>query len=474
MKESLYPSFSVMLVDDEVDWLHSMAIVLERSLCVNNVIKCRDSREVMDMLAKHDVGLVLLDLIMPHMRGENLLLRITQDHPEAAVIVITAMDEVGSAVDCMKKGAYDYFVKTVEEERLVAGVQRAIRMLELEREHSKLKSGMLGGRLAHPDAFAKIITNDQAMRSLFLYVEAVAHSSQPVLITGESGTGKELISMALHEVSGREGVWVPVNVAGLDDNVFADTLFGHLKGAFTGADQHRRGLVEKAAGGTLFLDEIGDLSHASQVKLLRLLENGEYCALGSDICHRTDARIVVATNQDLAGKEASGVFRKDLYYRLNAHHIHVPPLREHPDDIPLLLKHFLEEAALELKKHEPTPPRELALLLSTHHFPGNIRELRSMVFDAVSVHRHGKLSMDSFKKSMGQAKNTVTPAIAGQTESDAEPNLTIGPRFPTFKEALDLLVGEAMKRAQGNQTQAARLLGISRPALSKRLKKKNG
>lgn len=267
-------------------------------------------------------------------------------------------------------------------------------------------------------------------------------------------------------MSGCSGPLVAVNVAGLDDTVFADTLFGHVRGAFTGADQARRGMVEEATDGTLFLDEIGDLSMASQVKLLRLLQEGEYFPLGSDRPKRLKARVIVATHHNLAAKQVSGAFRRDLYYRLCTHHIQVPPLRERKGDIPLLLDHFLKTAARELGKKKPTPPKELAQLLASYDFPGNVRELRAMVFDAVSLHKEKILSMDSFLKTIGRS--------ATERVQEALPDLNpfaASEQLPTFNEAADLLVSEAMKRSQGNQSMAARMLGITQSALCKRLKR---
>jgi DNA-binding NtrC family response regulator len=258
---------------------------------------------------------------------------------------------------------------------------------------------------------------------------------------------------------------VAVNVAGLDDAVFADTLFGHVRGAFTGADQLRRGMVEEAADGTLFLDEIGDLSIPSQVKLLRFLQEGEYFPLGSDRPKRVKARVIAATHQDLSAKERAGAFRRDLYYRLRTHRVRVPPLRERRDDVPQLLEHFLEEAARSLGKKKPTAPRQLAPLLQTHDFPGNVRELKAMVFDAVSLHESHVLGMRSFLEAMGRSE--APPEAADGAERNPFSGLQ---RLPGFDEALELLVHEAMERAGGNQTLAARLLGISQPALSKRLK----
>jgi len=224
-------------------------------------------------------------------------------------------------------------------------------------------------------------------------------------------------------------------------------------------------MVEEAADGTLFLDEIGDLSIASQVKLLRLLQEGEYFPLGSDLPKRLKARVIVATHQNLNAKEAAGAFRRDLYFRLRTHQVQVPPLRERKLDIALLLEHFLVEAANALGKRKPTPPKGLAQFLATYSFPGNVRELRAMVYDAVSVHRERILSLDTFIKAIGPAGAKGPVAVA------PDRNIFTGiERLPTFSEAAELLVTEAMSRSGGNQTIAARLLCISQPALSKRLK----
>jgi len=373
-------------------------------------------------------------------------------------------------VECMKRGAFDFFVKTVEQERLIQGVQRAIRMIDLQRENREFCSRVLDDRLAHPEAFSQIITQDKAMLAIFRYLEAISGSSQPVLITGESGVGKELLAVAIHRLSGRKGKLVSLNVAGLDDNVFSDTLFGHARGAFTGADAVRRGLIEDAADGTLFLDEIGDLALASQIKLLRLLQEGEYFALGSDVPKRMRARVVFATHHDLGARQASGQFRKDLYYRLCVHHLHVPPLRERAGDIPLLLDHFMETVAQEMGKRKPTAPRELQVLLANHPFPGNVRELKSMVYDAVSVHQARMLSMDSFKRAIGHSGDLPArqPGAAAQALfAPSEP-------LPNLRDLPDLVIAEAMRRAKGNQSAAARLIGISQPALCKRLKRNQG
>jgi DNA-binding NtrC family response regulator len=311
------------------------------------------------------------------------------------------------------------------------------------------------------------------MRSIFQYIEAVAPSPRPVLITGETGVGKELVARAVHTLSNRKGAFTPVNVAGLDDHVFADTLFGHKRGAFTGAMEGRSGLLEQAAGGTLFLDEIGDLSAVSQVKLLRLLQEGEYLPLGSDLAKRSDARIVVATNQDLEAARNSGRFRKDLYYRLCGHRLQIPPLRERPEDLPVLLDYFLEKAANCLGKKKPTPPHELFKLLAAYRFPGNVRELESMIYNAVSIHTSGKLSMDAFKSEIFKTQPGLSGAIASPADAGEEKTVFPDP-LPTLKQVEQLLVDESLRRSNGNQAIAAMMLGITRQALNKRLKKTAG
>jgi DNA-binding NtrC family response regulator len=461
-----FPSFPILLVDDEPAWLRSLRVALGRA-GIDHVLQCQDARQVMDLLAREPVGLVLLDLNMPHLGGMELLERIAAEQPEVAVIVISGLNQVATAVSAVKAGAYDYFVKTAEEDRLVGGVLRAIRMLELQRENREMASRVLSGAPAHPEAFASIVTRDRAMLAIFSYVEAVARSPQPLLVQGESGVGKELIARATHALSGRRGPMVALNVAGLDDAVFADTLFGHARGAFTGADQPRRGMIEEAADGTLFLDEIGDLSVASQVKLLRVLQEGEYFPLGSDRPRRLQARVIAATHADLAARQAAGTFRKDLYYRLVTHQVRVPPLRDRRGDIPLLLDHFLGEAAQALEKRRPTVPRELVQLLGAYPFPGNVRELRAMIFDAVSRHRSHVLSMDSFQEAMTRTGGmpAVTPGVGPPRSPYADVD-----NLPTIHDAVELLVDEALSRSGGNQTIAARLLGITQSALSKRLK----
>jgi two-component system, NtrC family, nitrogen regulation response regulator GlnG len=415
----------------------------------------------------------MLDLTMPHLSGQVLMEHMTADYPDLPVIVLTATNDLETAVQCMQGGAVDYLVKPVEANRLVASVRRALEVRALRAEVLSLKERLLTDTPHQREVFAKIITQTKAMHAIFRYAEAIASSPQSVLITGETGTGKELIAQALHRLKPSHGEFVAVNMAGLDDTMFSDTLFGHTKGVFTGADRPRDGLIIQATEGMLFLDEIGDLAAASQVKLLRLLQDGTYYPLGADRPRQSRARIVVATNYDVAQRVNEGLFRKDLYYRLRAHQIQLPPLRTRREDLPLLINHFLEKAAQALHKPTPTPPLALYHLLQMYAFPGNVRELEAMIFDAVARHHGGLLSLQSFKEAIAAAPPTAqdktVAAVSPQSLATLFPD-----RLPTLHEAQEALVAEALRRAEGNQGIAAGMLGLSRQALNKRLMRHKG
>ncbi len=461
MRHGTSSTLSVFLVDDESTVLLSSKMILS-SAGIGPIETVQDSRELIPLLSRQQAAVVVLDLFMPYMPGSQLLPEIIKQFPEVPVIVMTAAEEVDTAVACMKEGAFDYLVKPVEENRFVSSVKRALEIRLLRQQVDALKHYLISDDLEHSDVFAPIITTSRKMRALFQYMEATATSNEPMLIGGETGVGKELLAEALHRLSGRPGQLVRVNVAGLDDTLFADSLFGHKKGAYTGADRSREGLVAQAAGGTLFLDEIGDLNTASQIKLLRLLEERQYYPLGSDVAKAGEARIICATNRNLQERMSTHHFRSDLYFRLSVHQIRVPPLRERKEDIPVLVTHFIETAARSMSKRAPQPPPELYALLSAYYFPGNVRELRAMVYDAVAQHKTGRiLSMKSFHRAI-QTQQTFPLVAAGGKEKAAD-------RFPTLKEAERLHIQAALRRSGGNQGIAATLLGISRPALNRRL-----
>jgi len=466
------PAFSVLLVDDEAPWLLSLSMILESQCGITNILQCQDSRLVMQFIEQHNVGVILLDLTMPFVSGDELLQKINEHYPDIKIIVVTALNQVEVAVDCMRKGAFDFFVKTTPEEHLITAVRHAIHLLELQHAQSEIEKRLLSDVLEYPELFSAFVTVNKKMFSIFQYAEAVAKSKHPLLIMGESGVGKELIARAVHSVGRKNSPLISINLAGVDDTVFSDTLFGHVRGAFTGAEEIRSGLLEEAADGTLFLDEIGDLPPTSQIKLLRLLQENEYYPVGGDKPKQSRARIISATNYDLHKKVEKGEFRRDLFYRLKTHCVHIPPLRERKEDIPYLLDVFLEEAAKEFGKKKPTVPKELSILLSNYHFPGNVRELRAMVFDAVSTHRSKMLSMESFIVAMGLTRKEDLPALsAADSDDSAEKNVFSAVEvLPSLRNVEKLLIEEAMRRAGGVQGIAARLLGVSSPALSKRLR----
>ena len=396
-----YPELPILIIDDKEHFLDSMTPIL-RMNGISNVECCQESLEVMPLLKKRKFILILLDIKMPGIKGDELLPNIVEEYPGIPVIMLTSVNKIETAVKCMKYGAFDYLVKPVETSKLIKTIQHALDFVHNKKEIVSLKESFFSEALKNPSYFKDNITQNKKMLAILKYIEAIAESMGPILITGETGTGKELIARAIHKASQRKGNFVAANIAGLDDHLFSDTLFGHEIGAFTGAVSVRKGLVEQAANGTLFLDEIGELSKPSQVKLLRLLQEKEYYILGSDKPAFTNARFVLSTNKDINAMTETGTFRKDLYFRLNTHHIHLPSLRERKEDIPLLVDYFIKKASKEFKKEIPRIPPGLLKLLSNYNFPGNIRELGSMVYDAVSRHQPGSLSLNVFLEKIGK------------------------------------------------------------------------
>ena len=472
MNESVYPENPILIVDDEESILNNYksTLVLEG---INNILLCSNGQEAIDLIKNRKIEMVLLDLTMPKIRGEKVLQHIKENHPDIHVIISTASTELTTAIDCMKMGAFDYLIKPVEVQKFIKTINHVLELNNLKKENIELKKYFQAQQIKNPLVFSSIITGNAQMKSIFLYIESIATTNHPVLIIGETGVGKELIAKAIHDLSENRGPYVPINVAGFDDNMFSDTLFGHKKGAYTGADSNRSGLIEKAANGTIVLDEIGNLNHTSQVKLLRVLESKEYFPLGSDNPKYCDARIIASTNANMEQQVKTGEFRQDLFYRLKTHYIKIPPLRERKEDINLLVKHFNELAALELNKKSPKISNELFTLLKTYNFPGNIRELKAMVFDAVSQSQSSMLSTGTFKEAMGYNTNTndMNDNNFSSSEEISFNKLSFPEKFPTLNDLNNSLIKEALVRSENNQTVAAKLLGISQQALSKRLKK---
>lgn len=473
MTKHFTPSHPILIVDDEISVLDGFEIALH-TIGFNNIMTCNDSRKVFPLLNTKQFCLVLLDLIMPHISGEKLLEMITSTFPELPVIIVTAVGDIETVVQCMRNGATDYMHKPIDTMQLQKCVNKALEVRELEKENALLKGYLLNDRLKYPDFFSEIITQNSIMRSIFQYCESVAGGLHSIIITGETGTGKELIAKAIHNLSNRSGTFVAVNIAACDDSVVTDTLFGHVQGAFTGAEKARQGLVEKANGGTLFLDEIGDLNLSSQIKLLRLLQEKEYSPVGSDSLKRANIRVVASTHRDLNKLREQGKFRDDLYYRLMSHHIHLPPLRERLDDIPLLLEHFLLKESNALGKKKPTYHPQLVTMLMAYSYPGNIRELKAIVGDAVANHQSRMLSSAIFKDRMQMTRTSqITPENRYSSEDPFKHVIETLDELPLLKDAVQHLttnlIAAAMKAAKGNQTIAASILGISQQSLSHKI-----
>jgi DNA-binding NtrC family response regulator len=454
----------VLFIDDDTDFLEQVRFVLlANRIC--DMVLLADSRQAMDELAKGGHAAVILDWVMPHLSGADLLPLITRQYPNLPVVIMTGTNDVDTVVSCMRQGAMDFITKPLDAARLISSLNNALRIAELSQQNQQLQGYLLGTPLADPDLFSSIITASERMQTIFKLIETISPSRFPVLITGETGVGKELIASAVHRASGVPGSFVPVNVAGLDAQMLDDTLFGHRKGAFTGASDAREGLIARAQGGTLVLDEIGDLAHESQVKLLRLLQEHQYYRIGSDVLQKSTARIIVASNRDFNALIAENRFRADLYHRLSCHKLHIPPLRERPEDIPLLVRHFAGIAARSVGRPVPDFSGELRLLLHNYPFPGNVRELINLVSSAVIANQSGILTPQDFP-----GLTMASPVVGGATGGSASGQFRLHvlfPTFPTMDQVERLMLQEALKVTGGMKQAAAELLGISRQTLRK-------
>ncbi len=455
-----------LFVDDESDFLGEIRSVAETSgLC--RVVTLTDSTKLLGELEKGSYSVLFMDWVMPVVTGSDLLPVINTLYPWLPVVVITGVSDVATAVRCMKQGAFDYVTKPLDSNRLTTCLTNVLKISELSSQNRQLREYLLGNPLEKPENFLGIISRSEKMQSIFKLIETIAPSRYPVFITGETGVGKELIASAVHRCSGLTGKFVPINVAGLDSAMFDDTLFGHKRGAYTGASESREGLIAQAQGGTLFLDEIGDLGHQSQVKLLRLLQENEYYRLGSDLIQRSDARIVAASNRDFTKLIAEGTFREDLYHRLCYHRLHIPPLRDRKEDILPLVTHFAELAATEMGKPAQRISAELRYMLCNYDFPGNVRELVNSVSNAVVVNRSGLLTHEDFPDL--KANQVVVGSMKGDYESRQFSMHLLFPAFPSLDQIEQIMILEALKQSNGRKGVAADLLGITRQTLRKKL-----
>ena len=432
-------SLNVLVVEDEKVHRELLKMTLEEE--GYRVWSVPSAEKALPILAQEEVEVAVLDVRLPGMSGLELLRRIKQERPEVEVIVITAFGEIEDAVSAIKAGAFHYLVKPYEPEVLLNLIRRCGELVRLRK--GPVDSGPL-------------VYRSQAMKEVLRQAEIFARSEAPVLILGESGVGKELLARHLHERSGRKGPFIALNCAAIPENIFEAELFGYERGAFTGAEVAKPGLIEEAERGTLFLDEIGEMPLNLQGKLLRFLQEGEFRRLGSNQIRKSQARIVAATNEDLEKAVAEKRFREDLYFRLNVLTLKIPPLRERPEDILPLATYFLEKFNRKYGK-KVTLSAEAARRLVEYPFPGNVRELENLLHRAVLV-----------------CPKEIRPEDLGL--EGKKPGLTIGlPPGKTLPEMVAeverLLIREALERTGYVQTRAAKLLGIDEKSLRYKRKK---
>jgi len=441
--------FKVLIVDDEKNIREGLAASLEMDGF--NTACAADGEEGWKLFGKGDIDLVITDLRMPGMDGEELMRRILAETPGLPVIILTGHGTVENAVTAMREGAWDFCTKPVNLDRLTLLVKRALENRELVLRSREMEADLERGRLSK-----NMIGKSAVMRKVFDTVSRVASAKASVLVTGESGVGKELVADAIHELSPRKGKpLVKVNCAALSANLLESELFGHEKGAFTGAVSRRRGRFELANEGTLFLDEIGEIDQNIQIKLLRVLQEHEFERVGGEETIETDVRIIAATNKDLKAEIEKGNFREDLFFRLNVVNISVPPLRERKDDIPVLADAFLHEVAAENGKNIEGIHEKAYSRLYAYDWPGNIRELRNCIESAVVMCNKTLITTED-----------LPPALqsAAGTEDSVRVPLNI-----TLEEAEKLLIRAVVSSHKGNKSKAAETLGIGRKTLLRKL-----
>ena len=442
----------IFIVDD--DRAHRTMLKVNLIEAGYEIVEADDGDQVLPILASQSVDLILMDLKMARMDGIEAIMLLREKGRIEPVIVITAFSSVESAVEAMKYGAMDYVTKPVDIEALKIKVSQALDFEALREENQELKK-----RLGEQFDFGNIIGRSPAMQKVFETLALVAPSDATVLINGESGTGKELIATALHHNSNRKNrPFIKVNCAALHENLLESELFGHEKGAFTGADIRRPGRFELASGGTLFLDEIGDMSPQTQAKILRVLQEGELERLGSGKTIKVDVRLVAATHKDLNAMIKEGSFRQDLFFRLSVVPIELPPLRERTEDIPVLTDFFLHRYSKKNKKDIKGFHPQALMLLARYSWPGNIRELENSIERAVILCLGEQITPKELPPQM----------LPEDYEKVAAPMISAGGL--TLKDMERETIRATLDRTDGNKSHAAKILGIARQTLLNKIK----
>lgn len=465
------PKFIVLIVDDERDTREG----LKRALRSRYEVRTAESAErALEIVEAEAIDVVLTDLRMPGIGGMDFLAMLMGRDDAPVCVMLTAYGSVETAVEAMKRGAYDYLTKPVDLDRLDVVLDRALGSRRLERENRNLRY-----QLNQEVGLQKIIGRSPEMQKVFDLIRAVAPSRASVLIEGESGTGKELVAHAVHQLSMRSsGPYIAVHCAALTPSLLESELFGHEKGAFTGAYERRKGRFEMADGGTLFLDEIGEIDAGIQVKILRVLEERSFERVGGQATIEVDVRLVTATNRELEAQVQAGDFREDLFYRLNVVRIRVPPLRERKGDLPLLIQHFLRHFCQENGKECDGLTPEAMEILHGYPWPGNVRQLRNCIEHMVVLGRTPLLGVESIPEDIRkEVRPPLDPSESGtldggdaSDERGAAEAIGSPDGVVSLDQAERDLIMKALEETGGNRTAAARKLGISRRTLHRKLK----
>ncbi len=440
----------LLIVDDEKHAREGLERGLKRKF---RVLLADNGLTALEIFAKESIDILLSDIRMPGLDGVSMMQQALAIQPDLICLIMTAYGDVGTAVNAMRHGAVDFIPKPINLDQIEISLERALSERKIKAENRQLKE-----QLQHKFGIENIIGESEAMQSVFDTIRQVAPSRATVLIQGESGTGKELVAKALHQLSPRHAnSFVPVHCAALSANLLESELFGHEKGAFTGAQEQRKGRFELADHGTLFMDEIGEIDMATQVKILRVLEERRFERVGGVQSIDIDTRLVTATNRDLQAMVNEGTFREDLFYRLDVVSVRLPPLRERTNDVPLLLNHYLKNFADENSKVLNGFTQEAVEMLSEYSWPGNVRELRNVVENMVVMSRGDVLSV-----------NEIPLKIKQQTNAKISDGFALE-NFGTLAEMEHLMICEALKKNGDNRTKAAEQLGISRRTLHRKL-----
>ena len=452
--EDLPEKSPILIVDDDEGLLLSIRAAL-LSAGLPDPLLVSDSRRVEAVVTQNSFQLAMIDLIMPHLDGLEVLKQIKQGSPKTECIIVTAVDDVASAVEAMRFGAYDYLVKPLKPKRVTIAVSHALERYQLKRGIALYERPQSFADLKTPEAFAEMIAKDESMALVFHQSEICAASDLNVMITGETGVGKGMLARIIHKLSRRaEGPFVAVNMSAFSQTLFEDDFFGHIRGAYTGAVADRRGFVEAAQGGTLFLDEITELEPAAQAKILRVIEEKEFFRLGSTEIRSADLRILSASNRDINHSVISGRLRGDLYFRLNEYHIRIPPLRHRPKDIDALSVYFLEKHAKKNKRNIGHISDEVMDQMHRYPFRGNVRELENIIASAVLAETGDTLTPASVK-----LQSSLNPTASSTRET-----------FLTLAEVEKKHIIKALEYTKGNRTRAAKLLGIGLRTLQRKIK----